>query len=274
MVSAGAGNKKAFGLDRTSNSYADLAHAEVIMLCGSNVSETFPTLTHWIWQARDNGAKLIVVDPRVTPIARTADLHLPIKPGTDSALYGTILRELIRNDWVDHEFINRYTSGFEAAAEAVHSYDPVWAESVTGIPARLIQIAAEWWGKAKTSFLLHARGIEHHSKGVENVSACINLVLPNRFLRLYDYDSRHLRGSGDWERLRFQNDSLGQPARSQRYDWDRELYRRVRGICSAFVAGLLLRQIGSPAWAYTSMALFAVMCTGLNFWVYVRPGKY
>ena len=72
MVSAGAGNKKAFGLDRGSNNYSDLAHAEVIMICGTNVSETFPTLTHWIWQARDYGAKLIVVDPRLTPIARTA----------------------------------------------------------------------------------------------------------------------------------------------------------------------------------------------------------
>ena len=70
MVSAGAGNKKAFGLDRGSNNYADLAHAEVIMICGTNVSETFPTLTHWLWDARDKGAKLIVVDPRLTPIAR------------------------------------------------------------------------------------------------------------------------------------------------------------------------------------------------------------
>jgi assimilatory nitrate reductase catalytic subunit len=177
MVSAGAGNKKAFGLDRASNNFTDLAHAEVILLCGSNVSETFPTLTHWIWQARDNGAKLIVVDPRVTPIARTADLHLPIRPGTDSALYGAILRELVQNDWIDHDFIKNYTTGFEAAMEAVKSYDLSWAESVTGIPARIIRRSAEWWGKAKTSFLLHARGIEHHSKGVENVSACINLVL-------------------------------------------------------------------------------------------------
>ena len=58
------------------------------------ISETFPTLTHWLWQARDNGAKLIVVDPRLTPIARTADLHLPIRPGRDSALYGAILHQL------------------------------------------------------------------------------------------------------------------------------------------------------------------------------------
>ncbi len=177
MVSAGAGNKKAFGLDRASNNYSDLAHAEVIMLCGTNVSETFPTLTHWIWQARDNGAKLIVVDPRLTPIARTADLHLPIRPGCDSALYGAILHQLIKHDWLDHQFIANHTTDFEEAKKAVESYDLDWAEQTTGIPKEKILLAAQMWGPAKTSFLLHARGIEHHTKGVENVLACINLVL-------------------------------------------------------------------------------------------------
>lgn len=177
MVSAGAGNKKAFGLDRASNNFTDLTRTEVVMVCGSNVSETFPTLTHWIWQARDNGAKLIVVDPRLTPIARTADLHLPIRPGRDSALYGAILHQLVKRDWLDHDFIERHTSGFASAVEAVKDYDLDWAERATGIPKAKIMQAAEWWGAAKTSFLLHARGIEHQSKGVENVSACINLVL-------------------------------------------------------------------------------------------------
>lgn len=177
MVSAGAGNKKAFGLDRASNNFTDLAHAEVVMVCGSNVSETFPTLIHWIWQARDNGAKLIVVDPRLTPVARTADLHLPVRPGRDSALYGAILHQLVKHDWLDHDFIEQHASGFDAAVEAVKDYDLEWAENVTGIPKAKIMLAAEWWGQAATSFLLHARGIEHHSKGVENVSACINLVL-------------------------------------------------------------------------------------------------
>jgi assimilatory nitrate reductase catalytic subunit len=177
MVSAGAGNKKAFGLDRGSNNYSDLAHAEVIMICGSNVSETFPTLTHWIWQARDNGAKLIVVDPRLTPIARTADLHLPIRPGRDSALYGAILHQLVKHDWLDRDFIANHTSGFEEAKQAVESYDLEWAERTTGIAQEKILQAAKSWGLAKTSFLLHARGIEHQSKGVENVLACINLVL-------------------------------------------------------------------------------------------------
>ncbi|MDA3874467.1 MAG: molybdopterin oxidoreductase family protein [Kiritimatiellae bacterium] len=177
MVSAGAGNKKAFGMDRGSNNYSDLEKAEVIMICGSNVSETFPTLTHWIWRARDPGGKLIVVDPRLTPIARTADLHLAVRPGRDSALYGAILRELIEHDWLDHDFIDNHTSDFDKAMEAVIDYTPEWAEEVTGVPAEKIRQAARMWGPAKTSFLLHARGIEHHTKGVDNVLGCINLVL-------------------------------------------------------------------------------------------------
>lgn len=177
MVSAGGGNKKAFGLDRSSNSWADLAHAEVIIVAGANISETFPTLTHYIWQARDNGAKLIVVDPRVIPLARTADLHLPVRPGGDSALFGAMLKILVDHDWLDHDFIKQYTSGFEETIAAVKDYTLEWAEEQTGIPQDKIMEAAKLWGKAKTSFLLHARGIEHHTKGVDNVLSCINLVL-------------------------------------------------------------------------------------------------
>lgn len=177
MVSAGAGNKKAFGLDRISNTFQDLERAEVILVSGANVSETFPTLTHWIWRARDYGAKLIVVDPRVIPLARTADLHLSIRPGTDSALYGAMLKYLVDHDMLDHDFINNHTSGFDQAIEAVQDYTLEWAEEVTGIEKEKIELASQWWGKAATSFLLHARGIEHHSKGVDNVVGCINLVL-------------------------------------------------------------------------------------------------
>lgn len=177
MVSAGAGNKKAFGLDRSSNSWADLAHAEVIIITGANVSECFPVLTHNIWEARDNGAKVIVIDPRQIPIARTADLHLPLRPGTDSALMNTILKVMVDEDWLDHDFIDNHTSGFAETIAAVQECTLEWGEKITGVPAAMIYKAAEMWGKAKTSFLMHARGIEHQSKGVQNVMSCINLVL-------------------------------------------------------------------------------------------------
>ncbi len=177
MVSAAAGNKKAFGIDRAANPWADMLKSEVVWISGANVGECAPITTNYVWQAREYGAKIIVVDPRITPIARTCDLFLPIKPGRDVALFNGILHLMIENDWLDHEFIENHTVGFEALAEHVHEWTPRRTAEVTGISERAIRQAADWWGQAKSSFLMHARGIEHHSHGVQNVLGAINIVL-------------------------------------------------------------------------------------------------
>ena len=177
MVSAGAGNKKAFGIDRAANSWEDIVHAEVILCAGTNVAECSPITTDYIWRARDKGAKLIMVDPRVTPLARTCDLHLPVRPGADSALFGAMLRVLIEENLVDVDFIENYTSGWEETKQAALSMSLGEASQISGVEVDDIIHAAQMWGNAKTSFLLHARGIEHHTKGVDNVLSCINLVL-------------------------------------------------------------------------------------------------
>ena len=117
------------------------------------------------------------MDPRITPIARTCDLFLPVKPGRDVALFNGILHLMIENDWLDHDFIENHTAGFDALAEHVQQWTPQQTAQVTGISERSIRRAAEMWGPAKSSFLLHARGIEHHSHGVQNVLGAINIVL-------------------------------------------------------------------------------------------------
>lgn len=177
MVSAAAGNKKAFGIDRAANPWADILGAEVIWISGANVAECAPITTDYVWQAREHGAKIIVVDPRITPIARTCDLFLPVKPGRDIALFNGILHLMIANDWLDHNFITNHTVGFEAVAEHVQEWTPAKTAQITGIAENAIRQAAEWWGTASTSFLMHARGIEHHSHGVQNVLGAINMVL-------------------------------------------------------------------------------------------------
>lgn len=177
MVSAAAGNKKAFGIDRAANPWSDILGAEVILVAGANVAECAPITTNYIWQARDRGARVIVIDPRVTPLARTCDLFLPIKPGRDTALFNGLLHLMIENEWLDREFIDRHTVGFEAVAEEVRGWTPRKTAEVTGIAEASIRRAAEWWGQAKTSFLMHARGIEHHAHGVQNVLSAINIVL-------------------------------------------------------------------------------------------------
>lgn len=177
MVSAGAGNMASLGMDRASNSWADIPQAGVVWIAGANVAECAPITTSYIWRARDNGAKLIVSDPRVHPLARTADIFLGLKPGTDSALFGTVLHILVERDWLDHDFIEAHTQGFDAAVEAVADYTVQWGSQVTGVPAGRIMAAAELWGTSDTGMLLHARGIEHHTKGVDNVKSAINLGL-------------------------------------------------------------------------------------------------
>jgi assimilatory nitrate reductase catalytic subunit len=177
MVSAGAGNKKAFGVDRAANPWSDIPKAELVWISGANVAECAPITTEYVWQARENGARIIVVDPRITPLARTCDLFLPIKPGRDIALFNGVLHLMIEKGWIDRSFIERFTVGFDKIAEHVASWTPTRAAEVTGIPEPLIRQAAEWWGTAKSSFLMHARGIEHHSHGVQNVLGAINIVL-------------------------------------------------------------------------------------------------
>ncbi len=177
MVSAGAGNKKAFGVDRAANPWSDIVGTEVVWISGANVAECAPITTNYVWQAREMGAKIIVVDPRITPIARTCDLFLPVKPGRDAALFAGVLHLMIEKGWVDREFIERQTVGFDKVAEHVAEWTPAKTAAVTGIAEPLIRKAAEWWGTAKTSFLMHARGIEHSAHGVQNVLGAINIVL-------------------------------------------------------------------------------------------------
>jgi assimilatory nitrate reductase catalytic subunit len=177
MVSAGAANKKTFGIDRSANPWSDIPKAEVVLIAGSNVAECAPITTNYVWQAREHGAKVIVVDPRITPIARTCDLFLPVKPGRDVALFNGILHLMIQHGWIDRDFIDKFTVGFEAVEEHVRQWTPQRTAEVTGVAEHAIRQAAEWWGEAKSSFLMHARGIEHHSHGVQNVLSTMNIVL-------------------------------------------------------------------------------------------------
>ncbi len=177
MVSAGAANKKAFGIDRTTNPWSDMVGCEVIWVAGSNVAECSPITTNYIWQAREMGAKVIVQDPRITPLARTCDLYLPVRPGRDAALFAGVLAVMIERGWIDRDFVAAHTVGFEQVAEYCREWTLARTAQVTGVPERSLLQVAELWGTAKSSFLFHARGIEHHSNGVQNALGTINLVL-------------------------------------------------------------------------------------------------
>ncbi|HLJ45168.1 MAG TPA: molybdopterin oxidoreductase family protein [Bryobacteraceae bacterium] len=177
MVSAGTAYKLAFDVDRSLIPWSEIPKAEVLFVAGANVGECAPITTDYIWRCRDNGGKLIVADPRMTPISRNADLFLPVRPGTDLALLNSMLYVVLRDNLQDDKFIAGHTSGFEAVKASVERYDPRTAAEMTGVPPDAIEKAAHWFAKADRAIAMHARGLEHHSKGVENCSALINLTL-------------------------------------------------------------------------------------------------
>jgi assimilatory nitrate reductase catalytic subunit len=177
MVSAGAANYRAFGIDRSANPITDVALADVMLVLGANVPETFPIYIRWFWEALDRGATLICVDPRETSLARVAQLHLPIRPGTDGALLNAMLHVVIREGLVDESFVAAHTTGFDEVAAAVEAWTPERAAEWCGIPAADIVRAAELFGNAERAMLSHARGMEHQVSGSRNAMAAINLCL-------------------------------------------------------------------------------------------------
>jgi assimilatory nitrate reductase catalytic subunit len=210
MVSAGAASKKVFGIDRSANPWSDIPKAKVILVAGANVAECAPITTDYLWQARDNGGKLIVMDPRMTPIARNADLFIPVRSGGDIGVFHGMMRIMIQQGWIDRDYIKNYTNGFDEYARVVDRYTPEYASKIAGVPADLIVKAAEMWGPAPTSFLLHARGIEHHSKGVDNCIAAIQLVLATGRLGREGCGYAMITGQGNGQGAREQGQKCDQ----------------------------------------------------------------
>jgi assimilatory nitrate reductase catalytic subunit len=177
MVSAGTAYKLAFGIDRSTIPWSEIPKAEVLFVIGANIGECAPITTDYFWRCRDNGGQLIVADPRMTPNTRNADLYLPLRPGTDLALLMGMLHVILRDGLEDREFISQYTTGFEAVAESVKQWDLLKVAEMTGVPPESIEKAARWIGKSKRAIMMHARGLEHQSKGVENCLAVLNIAL-------------------------------------------------------------------------------------------------
>ncbi len=178
MASAAAAGGKAFGIDRgLPFPVEDIAGADAVLLVGANPAETMPPIMRHFDDMRQNGGTLIVADPRRTPTAATASLHLQLTPGTDAALANGLLHIASESGYLDHAYIAERTSGYDATRRAVAAYWPDRVERITGVPVRELREAARLLGTARSAICLTARGPEQQSKGVDNTLAFINLML-------------------------------------------------------------------------------------------------
>jgi len=178
MSSAAAASQKAFGLDRgLPFPLADIPHAEVLLLPGSNIAETMPPMMQYIEAQRSNGGKLIVVDPRFSATARAAALHLSLTPGSDAVLANGLLHILIRDGLIDRNYILERTEGFDRVKAVAATYWPERVERLIGVPEAQLVRAAHMLGTATSAMILTARGAEQQSQGVNNTLAYINIAL-------------------------------------------------------------------------------------------------
>ncbi|GAA1090578.1 bifunctional nitrate reductase/sulfite reductase flavoprotein subunit alpha [Tsukamurella strandjordii] len=177
MASAGTGYKQSLGADGPPGSYDDLDHADVFLVMGANMADCHPILFLRMMDRVKAGAKLIVVDPRRTATAAKADLHLPIRPGTDLALLNGLLALMVGKGAVDRDFVDRYTEGWDAMPPLLEEYPLDRVAEITGLAAADIDAAAELIAGAANWTSLWTMGLNQSTHGTWNTVALCNLHL-------------------------------------------------------------------------------------------------
>jgi anaerobic selenocysteine-containing dehydrogenase len=150
-ATVGEALKEWFGCDGQPGAYSDVDHADAICCYGHNVAETQAVL--WMRMLdRLHGPdrpRLLVVDPRTTPVARAAEIHLALRSGTNLALLNALVHELIAHDWIDRDYVEVNAVGFEKLAATVEDCTPEWAADICGLKTREIGAAAELIGTSE-----------------------------------------------------------------------------------------------------------------------------
>lgn len=178
-ATAAAALKETFGCDGQPASYTDVDHADVIALFGHNAAETQSVLWTRVLDrlAGPNPPSLLCVDPRETPVARAATLHLAPLPGTNLALMNGLLHELIAHDRVDHDYVERHTVGYADLEKMVADYPPERVAAICGLSAAEIREAAELLGSAERLLCTVLQGFyQSHQAAAASVQVN-NLVL-------------------------------------------------------------------------------------------------
>lgn len=159
------------------NSIGELVDADVLLITGSNTTETHPQIGRSILQAVDRGAKLIVIDPRKTDLAKKAHIHLALRPGTDIALINAMMRIILDEDLGDDLFISMRTENFITLRDYLHRLDLDELAAITGIDRKTIHEAACIYARSSKSVICYCLGVTQHTCGTDNVQAVANLAM-------------------------------------------------------------------------------------------------
>ena len=173
-----AGLASTFGSGAMTNSIEELEYADVILVTGSNTTETHPVIATKIKRAvLFHGAKLIVVDPRKIDLVKHATVWMRQKNGTDVAWMNGMMNVIINEGLEDKEFIKSRTEDYEEFKKMVAKFTPEKVEGITGIPKEKIIEAARIYAKADAASIVYSMGITQHITGTDNVRSTSNLAM-------------------------------------------------------------------------------------------------
>jgi formate dehydrogenase major subunit len=159
------------------NSFGDFAKAKMFFVIGSNMTEAHPVAATFLKNAVMNGAGLIVSDPRRTKLADMADIHVPLKVGSDIAYLNGLMHILIRENLHAQKYIESCTTNFEALKAKVMEYPPERVAEITGISVEMLEAVARKLAATRPAMLIYTLGITEHTCGVNNVMSCANLQM-------------------------------------------------------------------------------------------------
>ena len=180
-----------------SNPLSDLEKADVYFCIGTNMTECHPVAATRMKKALARGSKLIVADPRYIKLAEMSDLYLPLRVGTDVALLLGMAHVIVRENLLDHKFIEERTNGIEEYIAHVKQFTPEWASEITGVPAKDIEKAAIMYASADKASIYYTLGITEHICGVDNVQSLSNLALMTGHLGREGCGINPLRGQNN-----------------------------------------------------------------------------
>lgn len=166
-----------FGNGADTNSYKDFENTDLIIVWGSNTREAHPIVYNHIRRGIKNGAKMVLIDPRKLPMAKSAAHYLPVRVGTDIALANAMGNVIIEEGLYDADFIERATEFYGHYKEMVAKYTPEFAEAITGVPADQIREVARLYATVDRAMMAWTLGVTEHHNGADNVFALINLSL-------------------------------------------------------------------------------------------------
>lgn len=156
---------------------AELEKADCIFVIGSNTTSSHPLAAMRIFRAKQNGARLVVADPRKIQLTLKADLHVSQHLGTDVALLNGMMHVILREGWHDQAFIEERTEGFDQFKDVIDKYPPERVAEITGVSADEIFKIAEYYATAEKASIVYCMGITQHITGVDNVKSLANLAM-------------------------------------------------------------------------------------------------